>query len=96
MSAKYKPKSNLYYVGDYVLLGNREGYVRYIGKREHNHGLWYGIELIVGDGPNDGSEHGHRYFSCKAKRGVFVKHFAIKKKLNKRAKDPRRILLQKR
>eukprot|EP01084_Bolivina_argentea_P263393 445804_1 len=81
-----------YKIGDYVLLKNREGFIRYIGKRKHNHGIWYGIELIKGIGPTDGSEHGERYipdgsehgekyFCCKIGRGIFVRIYAIKTKI---------------
>ena len=34
--------------------------------------------MILGIGPNDGSEHGERYFSCNFGKGIFVRHSAIK------------------
>eukprot|EP01084_Bolivina_argentea_P093004 167284_1 len=80
--SNFRPRGKQYHVGDYIILKNREGYVRYIGKREFHHGCWYGIELTRGQGPNDGAEHGKRYFSCKERRGIFVRLYAIKKKLS--------------
>eukprot|EP01083_Nonionella_stella_P175154 609116_1 len=87
----YTPRSKHFKIGDYVILKNREGYIRYIGKREHHHGTWYGIELFVGQGPNDGSEHGKRYFACKQRHGIFVRLYAIKSKLEPRPIDPRKL-----
>merc|ERR1712228_808563 len=73
------------------IMKKREGYIRYIGKREFHHGMWYGIELIKGQGPNDGTEHGKRYFACKPRQGIFVRLYALKQKVDKSASDPRRI-----
>ena len=32
MSVSYRPRSKQFHVGDYVVLKNREGYIRYIGE----------------------------------------------------------------
>lgn len=42
-------------------------------------GTWYGIELDRPAGKNDGSVNGHRYFTCKAKHGVFAPLSRIQK-----------------
>eukprot|EP01083_Nonionella_stella_P218366 783106_1 len=69
-------------INDYVLLTGKEGYIRYIGERIHRHSQWYGIQLIIGNGQNDGSEYGERYFSCEPGKGIFVRLSAIKCKIN--------------
>merc|ERR1711879_683366 len=53
----------------------------YIGERDGHSGIWYGIELTVGEGRNDGTEHGSRYFQCDADRDIFVRFKSIKFKL---------------
>jgi len=82
-----------YHIGDYVILKNREGYIRFIGSREFHHGLWYGIELMIGRGRNDGSEHGQRYFDAEDGKGLFVRESHIKKRMDRSAIDPRRSFL---
>merc|ERR1719445_1142841 len=85
------PRAKEFKVGDYVFCKeHREGYIRYIGTREFHHGIWYGIELMIGRGPHDGSEHGKRYFSAKSGRGIFVRSQSIKKRADRSAVDPRR------
>eukprot|EP01084_Bolivina_argentea_P166150 288535_1 len=74
-------KSVTFKVGDYVCLTGKEGYIRYIGKRQFQLGVWYGIELVIGKGQNNGSEHGRKYFSSAARKGIFVRIFEIKCKL---------------
>merc|ERR1712129_117525 len=91
MGGKNSQSNMKFVVGDYVIMKKREGYIRYIGKREFHHGLWYGIELTKGHGPNDGTEHGKRYFACKPRHGIFVRLFALKQKIDKSSSDPRRI-----
>eukprot|EP00485_Elphidium_margaritaceum_P008404 CAMPEP_0202692398 /NCGR_PEP_ID=MMETSP1385-20130828/6786_1 /ASSEMBLY_ACC=CAM_ASM_000861 /TAXON_ID=933848 /ORGANISM="Elphidium margaritaceum" /LENGTH=1378 /DNA_ID=CAMNT_0049347925 /DNA_START=30 /DNA_END=4166 /DNA_ORIENTATION=- len=82
MNDAYEPPPPHYKIGDYVVLKRGEGFVRYIGRREHHHGTWYGIELTVGEGPNDGTEHGKRYFTCKPRHGAFVREYTIKHRVD--------------
>eukprot|EP01083_Nonionella_stella_P251654 868039_1 len=66
-------------LGDYVQLGDdREGYIRYIGQRSHHHGIWYGMELIIGSGTHNGCENGEIYFQCDDYRGLFIRSWNVK------------------
>jgi hypothetical protein len=47
--------------------------VRFIGTTKFADGEWCGIELQRPNGKNDGSVNGHKYFSCAAKCGLFVR-----------------------
>lgn len=62
-------------VGDQVQFVDKElrGVIRYIGPADFAPGTWYGVELPVPDGKNDGAVQGKRYFSCPDKCGVFVR-----------------------
>lgn len=70
-----------YQLNDLVVLqkGNREGYIRYIGKTDFEEGIWYGVELKINyEGEHDGSVEGKQYFKCKQGQGIFVKKNQIK------------------
>ncbi|KAK0163260.1 hypothetical protein PV327_006961 [Microctonus hyperodae] len=49
------------------------GVIAYIGPTEFASGTWIGVELDAPTGKNDGAVNGHRYFTCRAKCGLFVK-----------------------
>ncbi|XP_063992810.1 kinesin-like protein KIF13A isoform X2 [Diachasmimorpha longicaudata] len=49
------------------------GVIAYIGGTEFATGNWIGVELDAPTGKNDGAVNGHRYFTCRAKCGIFVK-----------------------
>nr|CAG4646578.1 EOG090X0DT2 [Macrothrix elegans] len=51
----------------------RRGVIKYIGKTKFKPGWWIGIQYDEPMGKNDGSVEGHRYFTCPAKYGAFVK-----------------------
>lgn len=61
--------------GESVILrqSNYSGIIAFIGSTEFAPGLWIGVELDAPLGKNDGSVKGVRYFTCGAKRGVFVR-----------------------
>ena len=67
--------------------GPQAGLVSYIGPTEFADGTWIGVSLETPVGKNDGSVKGVRYFRCKKRHGVFVKHdkLIIDKKRNPRA-----------
>ncbi|KAG7665768.1 NIP100 [[Candida] subhashii] len=69
-------------IGDKVTVRNENGIIRYIGNTQFAPGLWYGIELDLPRGKNDGSIDGVRYFDCHntssggGNYGIFVReHF---------------------
>lgn len=67
-------------VGERVIVaGQRKGTIRFAGNTQFAPGTWYGIELDRPAGKNDGSVNGHRYFTCKAKHGVFAPLSRIQK-----------------
>ncbi|KPJ07331.1 Kinesin-like protein KIF13A [Papilio machaon] len=49
------------------------GVVAYVGPTHFAHGLWVGVELDAPIGKNDGSVGGTRYFTCRARHGIFVR-----------------------
>mmetsp|Transcript_35609 Transcript_35609/g.61601 ORF Transcript_35609/g.61601 Transcript_35609/m.61601 type:complete len:900 (+) Transcript_35609:141-2840(+) len=49
-----------------------KGVVRHYGPVHFDQGDMVGVELERPVGDNDGSVHGVRYFSCQAKKGIFV------------------------
>lgn len=63
-------------VGSQVLVGGRQGVVRYIGLTEFADGTWIGIELQTKHGKNDGCVQGKRYFSCEMNHGIFMRSTA--------------------
>lgn len=60
------------------------GIIRFGGTTEFHPGQWAGIELDNAIGKNDGSYGGIRYFTCKAKYGLFVPMHRISKDTNVR------------
>ncbi|GAA5796005.1 hypothetical protein HPULCUR_001371 [Helicostylum pulchrum] len=54
-------------------LDNCTGVLRYVGEPDFKAGVWAGIELDKqGEGKNDGSVQGKRYFVCSANTGIFI------------------------
>jgi kinesin family member 13 len=66
---------------------NLSGVVRFVGPTQFAPGLWVGIELDTSRGKNDGAVDGVRYFSCPARRGMFVRPKSVK--LDRRGRDMR-------
>ncbi|CAK1602360.1 unnamed protein product [Parnassius mnemosyne] len=54
-------------------LSSGTGVVAYVGPTHFAHGLWVGVELDAPIGKNDGSVGGTRYFTCRARHGIFVR-----------------------
>ncbi|XP_030022123.1 kinesin-like protein KIF13B isoform X2 [Manduca sexta] len=54
-------------------LSNSTGVIAYAGPTHFAPGLWIGVELDAPTGKNDGSVGGSRYFSCRARHGIFVR-----------------------
>lgn len=52
----------------------KTGVVQFIGSVEFAAGPWIGVELDLPEGKNDGSVNGIRYFKCRPRHGVFVRH----------------------
>ncbi|XP_062573075.1 kinesin-like protein KIF13B isoform X4 [Saccostrea cucullata] len=50
------------------------GVVRFVGNVEFATGPWVGVELDLPEGKNDGSVKGTRYFKCRSRHGIFVRH----------------------
>ncbi|ELT98482.1 hypothetical protein CAPTEDRAFT_225292 [Capitella teleta] len=66
-------------VGEAVLVlfshgASKPGVIQFIGCTEFAAGNWVGVELESADGKNDGSVKGVRYFKCRKRHGVFVRH----------------------
>ncbi|KAG2200554.1 hypothetical protein INT47_012340 [Mucor saturninus] len=54
-------------------LDNCTGILRYVGEPDFKSGVWAGIELDKqGEGKNDGSVQGKRYFQCAPNTGIFI------------------------
>ncbi|KAI8079208.1 hypothetical protein BDF21DRAFT_438681 [Thamnidium elegans] len=54
-------------------LDNCTGILRYVGEPDFKAGVWAGIELDKqGEGKNDGSVQGKRYFTCAPNTGIFI------------------------
>ncbi|RCI06115.1 hypothetical protein CU098_006189 [Rhizopus stolonifer] len=54
-------------------LDNLTGTLRYMGPVDFKTGIWAGVELdSKGQGKNDGSAQGKRYFTCPPKSGIFI------------------------
>ncbi|CCH59207.1 hypothetical protein TBLA_0B03680 [Henningerozyma blattae CBS 6284] len=66
-------------IGDRVTVNNRVGSVRFIGNTSFAKGIWYGIELDLPEGKNNGTINDVKYFETDANHGVFVKLPFVKK-----------------
>jgi len=76
------PKKKLY-PGDLVeLANNRSGRVMFMGNLEGKDGDYIGVEVIKGDGKNNGSFEKKRYFKTLEGRGLFTRLTRIKKVLS--------------
>jgi len=52
--------------------------IKYIGQPHFAPGQWVGVEILQGgEGKNDGSVQGERYFDCKAGQGMFLRPTAM-------------------
>ncbi|XP_072028928.1 kinesin-like protein KIF13A isoform X2 [Amphiura filiformis] len=61
-------------VGASVIVGNkRRGVVKFIGNTAFRPGVWVGVALEANVGKHNGCVQGVRYFTCRPKRGVFVR-----------------------
>ncbi|XP_074656043.1 kinesin-like protein KIF13A isoform X2 [Tubulanus polymorphus] len=67
-------------VGESVLVTSSDGgpmktgVVKFLGMTEFAAGQWVGLELDQREGKNDGSVKGVRYFKCRSRHGIFVRH----------------------
>ncbi|XP_069106121.1 kinesin-like protein KIF13A isoform X3 [Argopecten irradians] len=66
-------------IGESVIVNSskgpsKTGFVQFVGNVEFAGGPWVGVELDLPEGKNDGSVHGIRYFKCRPRHGVFVRH----------------------
>ncbi|XP_021365352.1 kinesin-like protein KIF13B isoform X2 [Mizuhopecten yessoensis] len=66
-------------IGESVIVNSskgpaKTGFVQFVGNVEFAGGQWVGVELDLPEGKNDGSVHGIRYFKCRSRHGVFVRH----------------------
>nr|XP_006816774.1 PREDICTED: CAP-Gly domain-containing linker protein 1-like [Saccoglossus kowalevskii] len=76
-------------VGDRVLVsGTKLGTLRYVGTTEFAKGEWCGVELDDELGKNDGAVAGTRYFTCKARHGLFAPIHKVTRAKGKAAKPP--------
>lgn len=65
--------------GEGVIVTSSKGYskpgvVQFIGTVHFASGIWIGVELDNPEGKNDGSVNGTRYFKCRSRHGIFVRH----------------------
>ncbi|KAK7746961.1 hypothetical protein SLS53_002149 [Cytospora paraplurivora] len=59
------------------LADGRNAIVRFVGETTFAPGIWVGVELDDGNGKNDGSVQGERYFDCAMGNGMFVRPTAV-------------------
>ncbi|XP_055998502.1 kinesin-like protein KIF13B isoform X3 [Ostrea edulis] len=52
----------------------KTGVVQFVGNVEFAAGPWVGVELDLPEGKNDGSVNGTKYFKCRSRHGIFVRH----------------------
>ena len=80
-------------IGDRVELkkNNQVGVVRFIGEIKNKNGIYYGIELDLNKGKNNGTLNGIKYFKCKSNYGLFVKSQSISKIICKHNSHLKRI-----
>ena len=65
-------------VGTHVKIGAKKGIVRFIGETSFATGEWYGIELEVPKGKNNGTVNGEIYFTCEDNYGLFCKKAQVR------------------
>lgn len=65
-----------------VLVNNEVATVKYVGSVDFADGTWVGLDLKSGNGKNDGSVQGKRYFTCKPNHGIFVRPKKIQKRVS--------------
>ncbi len=53
--------------------GDLTGTIRFIGETEFSPGVWYGVELDMEEGKNDGAVASISYFEAPKNRGLFVR-----------------------
>lgn len=58
-------------IDDRVLVDGKSGVVRFAGLTEFCDGFWYGVELDLCEGFNDGSVNGKRYFHLQSRSGNY-------------------------
>ena len=68
---------------------NLSGVVCFVGPTQFAPGLWVGVELDTSRGKNDGCVDGVRYFTCLARRGMFVRPKSLK--LDRRGREMRAV-----
>ena len=51
----------------------QRGIVSFVGEVHFNEGCWIGVTLDEPYGKHDGHLQNHRYFTCKANHGIFVR-----------------------
>jgi dynactin 1 len=66
-------------VGAHVKVGAKKGVVRFIGATSFAAGEWYGVELALPKGKNDGTVNGETYFRCAPDHGLFCKKAQVRK-----------------
>ncbi|KAL1916221.1 uncharacterized protein VTP21DRAFT_5838 [Calcarisporiella thermophila] len=68
-------------LGDRVMVESMgiEGVLRFVGTTQFKPGTWAGLELKEGEGKNDGSVSGVKYFDCPPNSGLFVLYSKLTK-----------------
>ncbi len=61
-----------------VVVGGKNGIVRFMGNTDFAQGEWVGVELDTPEGKNDGEIHGVRYFTCAPNHGLFAKKSQVR------------------
>ncbi|XP_046633510.1 CAP-Gly domain-containing linker protein 4-like isoform X2 [Daphnia pulicaria] len=74
-----KKKANQHWLdlGMNVLFNHQVGVIKYIGRVQFAEGIWLGLEMRDHVGRHDGCVQGHRYFNCKANRGIMVRPSSV-------------------
>jgi len=66
-------KTSSFRPGDFVQVdSDRRGVIKYVGKLQGVKGIYFGIELLNGQGEHNGTYKNTTYFSCPANKGIFV------------------------
>eukprot|EP00042_Codosiga_hollandica_P020763 m.69051 g.69051 ORF g.69051 m.69051 type:complete len:496 (+) comp50031_c0_seq1:561-2048(+) len=73
ISSPTSARKHGYRVGAKVSLGpGMDGIIRFVGTTKFAPGLWFGVELSLANGRNDGSVGGVTYFRCAKNHGTFT------------------------